>query len=149
MTQACSSSSPSSLKSSIRPWRPERPDFGAARHRSRSARAPDIPPSATVIRFPGPTFRYRDQAYALAAASLLGVAAIPTNALAFGHGGGGHGGFGGGFHGGFGGGGFSRGFGGGGFSRGFASHGFGGRGFGPGFRRFGPGIGFGLGLGYG
>jgi hypothetical protein len=98
---------------------------------------------------------------AIAAASLLGAAAIPTGALAFGHGGGGgHGGFGGGFHGGFGEGGFSRGFaghgfGGGGFSRGFAGRGFGGRGFGPGFHgqrfaRFGaPGIGLGLGLGYG
>ena len=76
---------------------------------------------------------------ALAAASLLGAAAIPTDALAFGRGGGFHGGFGG-----------------GGFSRGFAGHGFVGRGFGPGFRghRFGPGVGLGLGvlglgLGYG
>jgi hypothetical protein len=71
----------------------------------------------------------RKIAIALAAASLLGAAAIPTDALAFGRGGG--------FHGGFGGGGFSR--------------GFAGRGFGPGFRghRFGPGIGLGLGLGYG
>src|SRR5260370_16964797 len=71
---------------------------------------------------------------ALAAASLLGAAAIPTDALAFGRGGGFHGGFGG-----------------GGFSRGFAGHGFVGRGFGPGFRghRFGPGIGLGLGLGLG
>jgi hypothetical protein len=69
---------------------------------------------------------------AIAAASLLGAAAIPTDALAFGHGGGGgHGGFGGGFHGGFGGG--HGGFGGGGFSRGFAGHGFGGGGFSRGF----------------
>ena len=81
----------------------------------------------------------RKIAIALAAASLLGAAAIPTDALAFGRGGGFHGGFGG-----------------GGFSRGFAGHGFVGRGFGPGFRghRFGPGIGLGLGglglgLGYG
>jgi hypothetical protein len=71
---------------------------------------------------------------ALAAASLLGAAAIPTDALAFGRGGGFHGGFGG-----------------GGFSRGFAGHGSVGRGFSPGFRghRFGPGIGLGLGLGLG
>jgi hypothetical protein len=55
----------------------------------------------------------RKFAIALAAAGLLGAAAIPTDALAFGHGGGGF--HGGGFHGGF------RGFG-----RGF--------GFGPGFR---------------
>ncbi len=54
----------------------------------------------------------------------LRAAAIPTDALAFGRGGGGG-------H-----------FGGGGFSRGFAGHGFVGHGFGPGFRghRFGPGI---------
>jgi hypothetical protein len=69
---------------------------------------------------------------ALAAAGLLGAAAIPSDALAFGRGFGGHGGFGG-----------------GGFSRGFGGHGFVGRGFGPGFRRFGPGIGLGLGLGLG
>ena len=76
----------------------------------------------------------RKIAIALAAASLLGAAAIPTDALAFGRGGGFHGGFGG-----------------GGFSRGFAGHGFVGRGFGPGFRghRFRPGIGLGLGLGLG
>ena len=76
----------------------------------------------------------RKIAIALAAASLLGGAAIPTDALAFGRGGGFHGGFGG-----------------GGFSRGFAGHGFVGRGFGPGFHghRFGPGIGLGLGLGLG
>src|SRR5262245_34727937 len=68
---------------------------------------------------------------ALTAVSLLGAAAIPTDALAFGRvGGGGH-------------------FGGGGFSRGFAGHGFVGHGFGPGFRRFGPGVGLGLGLGLG
>jgi len=73
----------------------------------------------------------RKTAIALAAASLLGAAAIPTDALAFGRG---HG-FGGGFH--------------SGFSRGFAGHGFVGRGFGPGFRRFGPAIGLGLGLGLG
>jgi hypothetical protein len=48
---------------------------------------------------------------ALAAASLLGAAAIPTDVLAFGRGG-----FGGGFHG-------------GGFSRGFGGHGFVGHGF--------------------
>jgi hypothetical protein len=81
----------------------------------------------------------------LAAAGLLGASAIPTTALAFGHGGGG-GHFGGGFHGGFGGGGFSR---------GFAGHGFVGRGFSPGFyghrhAGFGwPAVGLGLGLGYG
>jgi len=76
----------------------------------------------------------RKIAIALAAASLLGAAATPTDALAFGRGGG-----------------FHAGFGGGGFSRGFAGHSFDGRGFGPGFRghRFGPGIGLGLGLGYG
>jgi len=74
----------------------------------------------------------RKIAIALAAASLLGAAAIPTDALAFGRGGGG-GHFGGGFHG-------------GGFSRGFVGHGFAGRGFGPGF--YGPAIGLGLGLGY-
>src|SRR6266446_6647423 len=98
----------------------------------------------------------RKIAIALAAASLLGAASIPTDALAFGRGGGGggHGGFGGGGfgHGGFGGGGFSRGFtGGGGVARSFAApgvvgrnfavaphsfagRGFVGRGFGPGFR---------------
>jgi hypothetical protein len=72
----------------------------------------------------------RKIAIALATAGLLEAAAIPTDALAFGRGGG---------------------FGGGGFSRGFAGHGFVGRGFGPGFHghRFGPGIGLGLGLGYG
>jgi hypothetical protein len=59
----------------------------------------------------------RKIAIALASASLLGATAIPTDALAFGRGGGFHGGFGG-----------------GGFSRGFAGHGFVGRGFGPGFR---------------
>jgi hypothetical protein len=77
---------------------------------------------------------------ALAAASLLGAAAIPTDALAFGRGGG--------FHGGFGGGGFSRGFAGHGFAgRGFGGHGFRGHGFGPGI---GVGLGvLGLGLGYG
>jgi hypothetical protein len=56
----------------------------------------------------------RKIAIALAAGGLLGAASIPTDALAFGRGGGGggHGGFGGGGfgHGGFGGGGFSRGF---------------------------------------
>src|SRR5712675_422591 len=66
----------------------------------------------------------RKIAIALAAASLLGAASIPTDALAFGRGGGGGG------HGGF------------------------GRGFGPGFRghrfaRFGVPFGLGLGLGYG
>jgi len=118
----------------------------------------------------------RKIAIALAAASLLGAASIPTDALAFGRGGGGggHGGFGGGGfgHGGFGGGGFSRGFtGGGGVARSFAAPGvvgrnfavaphsfagrsFVGRGFGPGFRghrfaRFGVPFGLGLGLGYG
>ena len=80
----------------------------------------------------------RKIAIALAAASLLGAAAIPTDALAFGRGGG--------FHGGFGGGGFSRGFAGHGFAgRGFGGHGFRGHGFGPGI-----GVGLGvLGLGYG
>src|SRR6266849_6101906 len=95
----------------------------------------------------------RKIAIALAAGSLLGAASIPTDALAFGRGGGGggHGGFGGGGfgHGGFGGGGFSRGFtGGGGVARSFAApgvvgrnlavasrtfcgRGFVGRGFGP------------------
>jgi hypothetical protein len=113
----------------------------------------------------------RKIAITLAAASLLGAASIPTDALAFGRGGGGggHGGFGGGGfgHGGFGGGGFSRGFtGGGGVARSFAApgvvgapHSFGGRGFvghdfRPGFRghrfaRFGVPFGLGLGLGYG
>jgi hypothetical protein len=82
----------------------------------------------------------RKIAIALAAATLIGAAAIPTDALAFG---GGHGG--GAFHGG---GGFHGGFGGGGFRGGFVGHGFGGRGFaGRGF--FGPGIGLGLGLGLG
>jgi len=117
----------------------------------------------------------RKIAIALAAASLFGAASIPTDALAFGRGGGGggHGGFGGGGfgHGGFGGGGFSRGFtGGGGVARSFAAPGvvgrnfavaphsfagrsFVGRGFGPGFRghrfaRFGVPFGLGLGLGY-
>ena len=71
----------------------------------------------------------RKIAVALAAASLIGAAAIPTDALAFG--------------GGRGGGGFHGGFGGGGFRGGFAGRGFGGRGF------FGPGIGLGLGLGLG
>src|SRR5713101_8144504 len=83
----------------------------------------------------------RKLAIALAAASLLGAASIPIDALAFGRGGGGggHGGFGGGGfgHGGFGGGGFSRGFtGGGGVARSFAApgvvgapHSFAGRGF--------------------
>ncbi len=73
----------------------------------------------------------RKIAIALAAASLLGAAAIPTDALAFGRGGGFHGG-------GFGG------FRGGGFG-GFRGGHFGG------FRggRFGPGIGLGLGLGLG
>src|SRR6267143_6951456 len=82
----------------------------------------------------------RKIAIALAAASLLGAAAIPTDALAFGRGGG--------FHGGFGGGGFSRGFAGHGFAgRGFGGHGFRGHGFGPGI---GVGLGvLGLGLGYG
>jgi hypothetical protein len=72
----------------------------------------------------------RKIAIALAAASLLGAAAVPTDALAFGRGGGFHGGVGG-FHG-------------GGF-RGFRGGHFGG------FRggRFGPGIGLGLGLGLG
>src|SRR6266436_6612274 len=114
----------------------------------------------------------RKIAIALAAASLLGAASIPTDVLAFGRGGGGggHGGFGGGGfgHGGFGGGGFSRGFiGGGGVARSFAApgvvgrnfavapHTFVGRGFvGPGFHRhrfarFGVPFGLGLGLGYG
>src|SRR5258706_4362809 len=72
-------------------------------------------------------------AIALAAASLLGAAAIPTDALAFGRGGGG------GFHGG----GFGGGFRGGGFG------GFRGGRFGGGFRGYGFGPGFGLGLGYG
>jgi hypothetical protein len=69
----------------------------------------------------------RKIAIAFAAASLLGAAAIPTDALAVGRGGGG-----GGFHGG--------GFG-----------GFRGGHFGGGFRGggFGPGIALGLGLGYG
>src|SRR5712675_190536 len=76
----------------------------------------------------------RKIAIALAAASLLGAASIPTDALAFGRGGGGggHGGFGGGGfgHGGFGGGGFSRGFtGGGGVARSFAAPGVVGRNF--------------------
>jgi hypothetical protein len=103
----------------------------------------------------------------LAAASLFGAASIPTGALAFGHGFGGHGGFGGGGfgHGGFGGHGFAPGFAGGGV-RSFAApgvigapHTFPGRGFvGPGFRpgfrdhrfaRFGVPFGLGLGLGYG
>src|SRR5262249_9042821 len=105
-------------------------------------------------------------AIALAAASLFGAASIPTDALAFGHGFGGHGGFGGGgFRGGFGGHVFAPGFAGGGV-RSFASphfvgapHAFAGRGFvGPGFRpgfhdhrfvRFGVPFGPGLGLGYG
>src|SRR5258706_15052693 len=70
------------------------------------------------------TVMLRKIAIALAAASLLGAASIPTDALAFGRGGGGggHGGFGGGGfgHGGYGGGGFSRGFtGGGGVARSF------------------------------
>jgi hypothetical protein len=113
----------------------------------------------------------RKIAIALAAASLFGVASVPTDALAFGHGGGGggHGGFGGGGfgHGGFGGGGFSRGFtGGGSVARSFAApgiagaphtfagHGLVGRGFAPGFHhhrfaRFGVPFGLGLGLGYG
>ncbi len=75
-------------------------------------------------------------AIALAAASLLGAAAIPTDALAFGRGGGG------GFHGG----GFGGGFHGGGFGGGFHGGGFGGfRGgrFGGGFRGYGFGPGFG------
>ncbi len=54
-------------------------------------------------------------AIALAAASLLGAAAIPTDALAFGRGGGFHGG------------GFGGGFRGGGFGGGFRGGGFGGR----------------------
>jgi hypothetical protein len=76
-------------------------------------------------------------AIALAAASLFGAAAIPTDALAFGRGGGGgfHG-HGGGFHGG--------GF--GGFRGGRFGGGFRGHGFGPGI---GLGLGLGLGLGYG
>ena len=99
---------------------------------------------------------------ALAAASLFGATSIPTSALAFGHGGGGHGGFGGGGfgHGGFGGHGFAPGFAGGVRSFGApgfvgAPHTFAGRGFvGPGFRdhrfaRFGVPFGLGLGLGYG
>src|SRR5882672_4529584 len=70
----------------------------------------------------------RKIAIAVAAASLFGVASVPTDALAFGHGGGGggHGGFGGGGfgHGGFGGGCFSRGFtGGGSVARSFAAPG--------------------------
>ncbi len=83
----------------------------------------------------------RNIAIALAAAGLLAAASIPTDAMAFGRGFGGHGGFGG-FHG-------------GGFSHGFAGHGFVGHGFGPGFHghrfaRWGlPAIGLGLGLGLG
>jgi len=110
----------------------------------------------------------RKIAVALAAASLFGAASIPTSALAFGRGGGGHGGFGGaGFgHGGFGGRGFAPGFAGGGVARSFAApgvigaphtfagHGFVGHGFRPGFHdrrflRFGVPFGLGLGLGYG
>jgi len=113
----------------------------------------------------------RKIAIALVAAGLFGAASIATDALAFGHGGGGggHGGFGGGGfgHGGFGGGGFSRGFTGGGSvahsfaapgiasaPHTFAGHGFVGRGFEPGFHhhrfaRFGVPFGLGLGLGYG
>src|SRR5215471_8766826 len=81
----------------------------------------------------------RKIATALAAASLLGAAAIPTDALAFGRGGGFHGG--GGFH--------AGGF--GGFRGGHFGGGFRGDHFGGGFRggRFGPGIGLGLGLGLG
>ena len=74
---------------------------------------------------------------ALAAASLLGAAAIPTHALAFGRGGGG----GGGMHMGGGGGGMHMGGGGGGMR--FGGGGFGGRGFGPGFRHRGFGLGYG------
>src|SRR5258706_803138 len=71
------------------------------------------------------TVMLRKIAIALAAASLLGAASIPTDALAFGRGGGGggHGGFGGGGfgHGGVGGGGFFPGFtGGGGVARRFS-----------------------------
>lgn len=74
-------------------------------------------------------------AIALAAASLFGAASIPTGALAFGHGFGGHGGFVGAPH-------------------TFAGRGFVGPGFRPGFRdhrfvRFGVPFGLGLGLGYG
>jgi hypothetical protein len=73
----------------------------------------------------------RKIAIGLATASLLGAAAIPTDAMARA---GGHGGFGGGFHGG----GFSRGFAGHGFAgHGFAGHGFAGRGFGPGWGYYG------------
>jgi hypothetical protein len=92
-------------------------------------------------------------AIALAAASLFGAASIPTGALAFGHGFGGHGGFGGGFgHGGFGGHGFAPGF--VGAPHAFAGHGFVGPGFRPGFydhrfARSGAPFGLGLGLGYG
>jgi hypothetical protein len=112
----------------------------------------------------GSTAMVRRIAIALAAASLFGVASIPTGALAFGHGLGGHGGFGGGGfgHGGFVGHGFAPGF----AARSFAApalvgapHAFGGHGFvGPGFRpgfrnhrfaRFGVPFGLGLGLGYG
>jgi hypothetical protein len=100
----------------------------------------------------------RKIAIALAAVSLVGAASIPTDALAFGHGFGGHGGFGGGGfgHGGFGGRGFAPGFAGGGvrsFAAPFAGRGFVGHGFRPGFNhrfaRFGVPFGLGLGLGYG
>jgi len=70
-------------------------------------------------------------AIALAAASLLGAAAIPTDALAFGRGGGFHGG------------GFGGGFRGGGFG------GFRGGRLGGGRRAYDTCPGFGLGLGYG
>ena len=82
---------------------------------------------------------------ALAAAAVLTAASNPTDALAFGRGGGGGhgGGFGGGGfgHSGFGGGGFARGFTGGGFARGgvarsFAAPGIAGRNFAPGGRVF-------------
>ncbi len=112
----------------------------------------------------------RRLAIALAAASLLGAASIPTSALAFGRGVGGHGGFGGAGFGHGGSGGFARGFGGGvahsfaaprmvGAPHVFSGHGFAGRSFvghgfaprfhGRHFARFGVPFGLGLGLGYG
>ena len=102
-------------------------------------------------------------AIALAAASIFGAASIPTNAMAFGHGFGGHGGFGAGFsHGGFGGRSFGPGFAARSFSASrvigaphtFAGRAFVGHNFRPGFHghrfaRFGVPFGLGLGLGYG
>jgi hypothetical protein len=81
----------------------------------------------------------RKTAIALAATGLFVAASPPTDALAFGRGGGGH--FGGGFsHGGF-----------GGVAHGFAGRGFVGPGFGHArhFGRFGVPLALGLGLGYG